>query len=696
MLEFREITGDFLRLVCFEIVEESNTVTFASCDHHRRLPRPANLEAFMKFIPILATTLVSLFWPLAPLTAQTPAHPEYAGSQTCVGCHEAAAESWATSHHAKAWMEPSETTVDGDFGGVEFAHRGRTTRFFQKDGEYFIETTDFPDGPTTLKVVGVGGIHPLQQYLIETKPGRLQSLDIAWDQDLKIWYHIYEDQELKPEDGFHWSGPYKNWNARCAECHATGFEKNYDPRERRYSSMQAEIGVGCEACHGPGEAHVTWAEHQGGASKSPFPGLGPTGLMVAFSENNAETEIQQCAGCHSRREAFEDGNPLPGTPFHDAYRLALLRNRLYHADGQILDEVYVYGSFLQSKMYDKGVRCSNCHEPHSGALRAQGNAICTQCHSEAGNTRFPSLTLKVYDDPSHHFHETDTAGAQCVSCHMIERTYMGIDERRDHSFRVPRPDLSATIGTPNACNDCHTEKTPDWAATELQTRFPDSPHRGPHFGEVFHAARNGASGIGPDLLQIAHHAAFPAIVRASALDLLSTSDGSDLSGKTDTLLEDDSPIVRAAALKLLQRLPPQARLVPVLKALDDPSKAVRIEAARQLLGLQTARLPENSLASARSASKEWQASLANKTDFPETHMVIGGTSLAMRNWPAAIAAFTEVTRLDPQLVQAWVFLVRLNLALQNPAAAELALQKALLANPEAQELRALRENSILQ
>lgn len=639
---------------------------------------------------ILVTALVVLFWTFQSVAAQTNAHPDYVGSKTCTTCHEAEAESWATSHHAKAWMEPSETTVDGDFEDAEFTHRGRTTRFFQKDGDYFIETTDIRGGPKVLKVVGVGGVYPLQQYLIETEPGRLQSLDVAWDQDLKTWYHIYEDQELKPDDGFHWSGPYKNWNARCAECHATGFQKNYSARDRTYASTQAEVGVGCEACHGPGAAHVAWAEHQDGAVKSLFPSLGPTGLLVTYGEDNAETEIQQCAGCHARREAFEDGNPLPGTPFHDAYRLALLRDGLYHADGQILDEVYVYGSFLQSKMYDKGVRCSDCHEPHSGALRAQGNAICTQCHSEAGNARFPSLRLKDYDNPSHHFHETDTAGAQCVSCHMIERTYMGIDERRDHSYRVPRPDLSVTIGTPNACTDCHTDKTPQWAAAELQTRFPDSPHRGPHFGETFHAARTGASGVEPDLLQIAQHAAFPAIVRASALDLLSTSPGSDLTGKTDTLLEDDSPIVRAAALKLLQRLPPQARLDPVLKALDDPSKAVRIEAARQLLGLQTARLPETAIASARSASREWQASLANKTDFPETHMVIGGTSLAMRNWPAAIAAFTEVTRLDPQLVQAWVFLVRLNLALQNPAAAQLALQKALLNNPDSQELQELR------
>jgi len=630
----------------------------------------------------------------ASATAAAQEAPDYVGSDSCIGCHTAEADAWSASHHAKAWMDPSDQTVDGDFNEAVFSHRGRTTRFFREGDGFYIETDDFPGGPKRLKVIGVGGIAPLQQYLIETEPGRHQSLDIAWDQDRKAWYHLYEDQELKPEDAFHWSGPYKTWNARCAECHATGFEKNYNLRNRRYQSRKAEIGVGCEACHGPGAAHLAWAQgDRKGGGQGPFPGLTDTGLLVGFSKTKAETEIQQCAGCHSRREPFEDGNPLPGTPYHDAYRLALLRDGLYHADGQILDEVYVYGSFLQSKMYDKGVRCSDCHEPHGGTLRAEGNAVCTQCHAPAGNADFPSLARKAYDDPSHHFHEPGTEGAQCVSCHMIERTYMGIDERRDHSFRVPRPDLSVKIDTPNACTDCHQDKTADWAAGELEKRFPDSPHRGPHFAETFHAARistTDATGLGSDLIAIAVHEAFPAIVRASALDLLTASADAALADRAAGLLDDSSPIVRAAALKLQDQAAAPDRLERVLRGLKDPAKAVRIEAARQLLSLRGARLPESVLADAKAASAEWQASLAAKTDFPETHMAIGGASLATRNWRAAIAAFTEVTVLDPQLIQAWLFLVRLQLALGDPAAAQFALQKGLVANPDSPELEALK------
>jgi Tetratricopeptide repeat/Cytochrome c554 and c-prime/Doubled CXXCH motif (Paired_CXXCH_1) len=622
--------------------------------------------------------------------AQTSIAPAYVGSQTCSGCHEAETVAWQGSHHAKAWMEPSEANVDGDFENTEFTHRGRTTRFFHNEDGYFIETSDIPDGPKTFKVVGVGGIAPLQQYLIETEPGRMQSLDLAWDQEKQTWYHIYPDQLLKPEDGFHWSGPYKNWNARCAECHATGFEKNYSPRTRTYQSTQAEIGVGCEACHGPGEAHVAWAEMPGAEAENSFPGLSERGLLVEFAKGLPETEIQQCAGCHSRREPFQDGNPMPGTPYHDSYRMALLRNGLYHADGQILDEVYVYGSFLQSKMHEKGVTCSNCHEPHGVVLRAEGNGVCTQCHSPAGNSEFPSLTAKLYDDPSHHFHETGSDGAQCASCHMIERTYMGIDGRRDHSFRVPRPDLSVKIGTPNACNDCHQDKTAAWAAAELETRFPDSGHRGPHFGVTFDAARKGTSGLGKDLLAIATQESFPAIVRASALDLLSTQANADLANQAAPLLGDDHPLVRAAAIKLQETVPESERLERVLRALEDPVKSVRVEAARQLLGLRRSPIPESSIEATRKASREWQATLAAKADFPETHMAIGGTALVLRNPAAAISAFREVTRLDPQLVQAWSFLVRLHLSQRDLAAAEFALQKGLAANPGDPNLEELK------
>ncbi len=636
-----------------------------------------------------AAVFLTFFGIVSTAHAQEAAAPHFVGTQTCAGCHDAENNAWQNSHHALAWTEPSDETVDGDFDDSEFVHLGRKSRFFRQDGNFFVETDDFRNGPTTFRIVGVGGIAPLQQYLIETEPGRLQSFDVVWDQVKKEWYHLYPDQELPPNDGFHWSGPYKNWNARCAECHSTDFQKNYSLRDRQYKSSWSEIGVGCEACHGPGEAHVAWAKQEA-VSESPFPDVNEKGLLVEFSAERAQTEIQQCAACHARREPFQASSPIPGTPFHDAYRLALLREGLYHPDGQILDEVYVYGSFLQSKMHEAGVRCSDCHEPHSGQLRAEGNAMCTQCHSPAGNTGFPSLTLKNYDDASHHFHEAGSEGAQCVNCHMIERTYMGIDGRRDHSFRIPRPDLSSKIGTPNACTECHLDKTAAWAAGELETRFPDSRHRGPHYGEIFASARKQTNGIGEDLLAIANQDSYPAIVRATALDLLTRNADPVLAERAGVFLNDTDPLVRSAAVSTQRNAPYETAAQNILRALEDPAKAVRISAARQLLNLPRGQSSVFASDAARSATREWQQSLAAKSDFPETHMSLGGTALAMRNPRAAISAFEEVTALDPQLAEAWVFLVRIHLAQQDLAAAEFALQKALILNPENEDLLALK------
>ena len=161
-----------------------------------------------------------------------------------------------------------------------------------------------------------------------------------------------------------------------------------------------------------------------------------------------------------------------GGPFLDDYEPDLLLPGLYYADGQIDGEVYVYGSFTQSRMYRHGVRCSDCHDPHTLKLRATGNALCVRCHSPDGNPRFPSLQKKVYDAPEHHFHPPGSPGAACVACHMPARTYMQLDRRRDHSLRIPRPDLTLEIGTPNACTGCHQDRDARWAADFLVGTAP--------------------------------------------------------------------------------------------------------------------------------------------------------------------------------------------------------------------------------
>lgn len=622
----------------------------------------------------IASVLATVLAAGAALAQQPPAH---VGSEACIACHEDAADAWAGSHHALAWTWPSPETVQADFDGTVFELNGMTARFRIEGGDYFVAVTETDGVTTEYRVHSVAGIAPLQQYLLETEPGRLQSFDVVWDTEDGGWFHLYPEQDLPPEDGFHWTGPFKNWNARCAVCHATDFETGYDLSSRTYSSTQAEIGVGCEACHGPGGAHLDWAERLGTTREAPAP------PAYGFSQSFATTEetIQQCATCHSRREAHDDASPVPGTPFHDSYGLALLTPGLYHADGQILDEVYVYGSFLQSKMYAQGVGCLDCHDAHSGKLVAEGNAVCTQCHAPAGNPDFPTLPLAAYDTPAHHFHEPGSAGAQCMSCHAPERVYMGNDWRSDHAFRIPRPDLNALTGAPDACTGCHADRDAVWAAGEIAARFPDSAARGGHFGITLARGRADPVAVSGDLVDLALDPDQPGIVRATALWLLENAADPATATRVAPLLADDDALVRASAAGVQRMAAPQDRILRLIDLLDDPVRSVRMAAARDLLDAPIASLPGATQADLDAAMREWRAALSSRLDYPETHLQLAGIALTMRSFPQAAAAFREVVRLDPQRTEAWVMLVRLSAAMGGETAARGTLDQALAVLP---------------
>lgn len=630
----------------------------------------------------ILVTIIFLGGDLASANEPGKLSPKHVTSGKCASCHVEETKQWSNSHHAWAWKFPTPETVLGDFNNTRFGHKGIVSKFTKRDDKYFVET-DGVDGKLTIfEVKGTIGVTPLQQYIVETEPGRLQSLDVVWDTIKRRWYHLYPNQDVGAGNGLHWTGPYKNWNSRCAECHATDFQKNFDIQKKTYSSVSSEIGVGCEACHGPGEAHVKWASAPTTFDALKWTNVSDRGLTVNFSRSSEKSEIERCAQCHSRREPLGASSPPAHEAFDGHYRLANLRNGLYHADGQILDEVYVYGSFLQSKMHQRGVRCSDCHNSHSGELKAAGNVTCTQCHSPAGNERFPTLRKGVFDGPEHHFHKADSSGAKCANCHMPERLYMVIDGRRDHSFRIPRPDLSMKIGTPNACTDCHDDKKATWAAGYLEKWYPKSLNRNAHFGEIIDAGRkviNQQTAEG--LMVLANDTANPVNVRATALDLLRPHNSPAIAQRMTKHLEDPSPVVRSAAVVLQRSAPMQVRLRFLVPMLNDPVLSVRISVARAMLGIRGVRFPPKIAQEMQTVMTEYRQSLLAKADFPESQLAIAGTALVLRNLQAAIRAFSEAVRMDPQLVQAWLTQARILVALKDVSAAEKVLETAITHNP---------------
>ena len=625
-----------------------------------------------------------------PATAGTESSPQFVGRDMCASCHEEQAAGWSGSHHDLAMQPASEETVLGDFDNASLTHFGVTSSFFRKDGTFMVRTEGGDGKLRDYPISYTFGVEPLQQYLVEFPGGRLQALSLAWDTRPKAqggqrWFHLYQDEKITHDDELHWTRPAQNWNSMCAECHSTNLEKNYDPAERAFSTVWSEIDVSCEACHGPGSEHVAWAKRKPGREKSDS----AMGLVITLDEREGvdwkpdpETgnasrsrprdsgrEIGMCARCHSRRSPIS-GNYVHGEPLLDHYLPRLLDAGMYYADGQIDDEVYVYGSFVQSRMYQAGVTCSDCHEPHSLQLRAPGNGVCLQCHA----------TTK-YDRASHHFHAPGSTGASCAECHMPPRNYMVVDPRHDHSMRIPRPDLSVRLGTPNACNNCHEDKSPGWAAGQVRTWYGQAPGGFQSYAQALHDARHAQAHSADSLAALIRDTQTPAIARATALAQI----GPYLDAATvDVLtlgLSDTDPGVRAAAVAQLESVPAEIRVRLAFPMLEDPVRAVRIEAARSLASIPTGDLPEHQRLLLDKAVREYIAAQQAMAERPEAQANLGNLYAALGEAQQAAVAYETAIDLNPAYVPAYVNLADLYRAQGKEAGAENALRRAARVSP---------------
>jgi tetratricopeptide (TPR) repeat protein len=560
----------------------------------------------------------------------------FVGSETCAGCHQTEAGLWHGSQHKHAMQHASDKTVLGDFNDASFDYYGLQSRFFRNDGKFFVET-DGADGKcATFEIKYTFGIDPLQQYLIEFPDGRLQALSLAWDsrpkeQDGQRWFHLYPNEEIKHDDILHWTKLNQNWNFMCAECHSTGVHKNYDAGNDRFATKFAEISVGCEACHGQGSRHVDWARARQSwwpFGKSEDPNLG---LLVRYGEREGivwsqnpatghpqrsigpatlRKEVETCGRCHARRGAFSE-EWVPGRWLSDTHAVSPIASGLYYADGQMLDEVYNYGSFKQSRMFAAGVTCSDCHEPHAAKLRSPGDGTCLQCHAS-----------DKYAVAAHHHHEGLNPLA-CASCHMPVRTYMVVDQRHDHGFRVPRPDLSVALGTPNACNDCHRDKPAAWAASAIE-RWYGPKHSGfQNYAAAFHAAWTDQPDAAMLLAAVAADNNAPAFARASALTELASRVSPSTVERARRGLTDPDPMVRIGALEMLETLPAPQLWPLVSPLLSDPSRGVRIRAAALLAAVPTANQPPADRERFERAAVEFVTAQLLNADRPESRTTLG-------------------------------------------------------------------------
>lgn len=643
----------------------------------------------------------------------------YVGRDSCIDCHVQQAKLFHGSHHDLAMDLATEASVLGNFDDQKIEHYGITSHLY-RSGDRFMVHTEGPDGEMhDYEVKYVFGVEPLQQYMVELEPaaaltevsgtaadsgepmtraGRVQVLRLSWDVPGQRWFYLDPPdvkEKLEPDDPLHWTSETQNWNVTCAECHSTNVQQHFDPANNSMVTSFSEIDVSCEACHGPGSLHVQmanqtslfWDRHHG------------YGLARLKTTANI-SQVEMCAVCHSRRSVIE-GDYQPGCRFDDYFALQMLQTPIYHADGQIRDEDYVYGSFLQSKMYHNNIRCSDCHDPHSARLKHQGNLVCTSCHQHPSGK---------YDSISHHHHEPGTAGAMCVECHMPHTTYMAVDDRRDHSFRVPRPDLSVKLKTPNACSACHlrlelekAEGQPavegqylnwilaaeqgDAAATEMLSRIdqqmldatekwysatPAVPET-KYYEDLAFGLTDSVEGNESEshLIGLARDPKVPAIIRASSVIELATSTASESRQVITDSVDDRSPMVAAAAVQSLapavsewlgqlqttQRAEAgrklQKLLQQVMPLLQHESGSVRIATMRFAMNLPASLIEQFATPEQRQAFRDGlndlEKSLKLGSNRASGQMVLGDYYLRTGRIDDAKQAYVYAIRMDESL-----------------------------------------------
>ena len=640
----------------------------------------------MKFFYLCSIAVSYFIAVLSVQAVEITAHQFQKGkpvtNQQCISCHQQSQHDWQQSDHSKAMAIADTSTVLADFDNKQVEHYGQKAHFFIKDDRYQV-TISYDEKTDTYPIKYTFGHFPLQQYLVETEPGRLQVLPFAWDSRNKEeggqrWYHNYSHEEIRPQDRLHWRQPLQNWNGMCADCHSDGLVRNYNADKNNFNSQFDNINVGCLSCHSDMSEHAE-SDQKRNVLNDVLSTKHPTGLWLrSIGEKTAHWQgeprdnafMDGCFACHALRAPLTDGIE-PNKAFLDQFTPQLPSAPNYHADGQIKEEVYVYGSFLQSKMFAKGVNCLDCHDKHTMKLKVEGNGLCLQCHG-----------AEVYNVKEHHQHEDNSTGAQCVNCHMPTNRYMGVDDRRDHSFKIPRPDLSLAFNTPNACTKCHDDKNNQWASDNL-TKWHGKPKALLNSKQLLMVLNSGQAINIEEHLSIIADTKLDVISRASALQMLSFTTQTITIEVLKPYLTHQENLIRLSAANAALLLTPEIRMLHLSPLLMDKLKAVRVAAAR---GLVTSKISSahqqvfdkafRELTQANNVNSWRGEGLANQ----------GVLAIEMNQLTDAEIAFKNSIKVEPYFEAGYINLADLYRAQQKPFQVASVLKKGIKNNPKSAAL----------
>ena len=541
---------------------------------------------------------------------------EYVGDQSCKKCHATEFKDWKHSDHYMSMLPPNDSTVKGDFNNVTFTADGVTSHFYKKNSKFYINTEGEDGKNHDFEIKYIFGYKPLQQYLVQFPDGRMQVPRLSWDVNKKKWFNQYAGQNIPSHDWLHWTGNAQNWNTMCATCHSTNLRKNYDIKTDTYKTSYSIINVSCESCHGPGKKHADYinSDYKSGGKV--------VGSFMKLAKNSKQTEeLTTCAPCHARVSEIS-GSHIESKEIMDNYIPQIPDTEFYHADGQVDDEDYIYTSFLQSKMFHKGVTCSTCHNPHSMKLKRIGNQTCTLCHVPAR-----------YDVPKHTFHKQGTPASECKNCHMPGKLYMGNDLRHDHSLRVPRPDLSVKYGTPNACSNCHKDKSEKVLAEAVVKWY--GPKRKYHFAEDLIPGSRLDAESEKHLISLIDNKFVPKIIKATATFYLGSIQTQTSLNALLARLASKEAQIRYRALRSLASFPTENWQEAVGPLLSDKVRAVRIAAADLYITIPRGQVPSQYEKAFSLAQIELEKSLRYQTDFSTGNVMLADYYLKLKDYDNA-------------------------------------------------------------
>ncbi len=597
-----------------------------------------------------------------------------AGSISCRGCHQEFYELWSTSHHGLA-MQPytAEFARQNLTPTYTFVQIGETTYVPCIEGKenWILEQT--PDNQKRHRIVHVMGGRNIYYFLTPMKRGRLQTLPIAYDVRAKEWFdtaasgvrHFPGAQSDAP---LHWTDPAYTFNTSCYSCHVSQLAKNYDLKTDTYRTRWAEPGINCEACHGPGQAHVD-------VCRAAEPNQVPEDLRIISTKSfSTEQTNAMCNSCHAKLSPVS-ASFAPGEKYFDHFDLITLEHSDFYPDGRDLGENYTMTGWLMSPCVKSGqLDCTHCHTS-SGRYRFKNaknpNAACLPCHQE-----------KVENVADHTHHDADSTGSQCVACHMPTTVFARMT-RSDHSMRPPAPAATLRFKSPNACNICHQDKDAAWADDHVR-KWYEKDYQKPILerASLVDEARRGYWNRLEAILTYIRSQGRDEIVATSLLRLLSDCESqAKWPVVIQVLQEDSSPMVRAAAAQTLDGYITTESIGALAKATSDEYRLVRVRAASALAGISIEQLPSEHQTSVKHATSELLEALGAHPDDYASHYNLGNFHVRRPDQEKALASYQTAIKLRPDFVPPYVNIAFVHNAMGHNDKAEASFRKAIAIDP---------------